>query len=85
MTSPPSTRCLPELADSIDAVVGLPEFDQLRDQLLVPPGAGGGSAGLGGVVATRSHLQQPADELDSEPATIDPVVLVRVDERDYFR
>jgi len=30
-------------------------------------------------------VQQSADELDPEPATVDQVVLVRVDERDYFR
>ena len=57
----------------------------LDDQLLVPHRASRGGAGLGGVVAARSHLQQPADELDSEPATVDQVILVRVDERDYFR
>ena len=74
-----------ELADPVDAVIGLSEADELRDQLLIPPGASGRSVGLGGVVAARSHLQQSADELDSEPATVDQVVLVRVDERDYFR
>ena len=52
---------------------------------LVPLGTGGRGAGLSGVVAARSHLQLSADELDSEPATVDEVVLVRVDERDYFR
>lgn len=75
----------PELADPIDAVVGLPELDQLRDQLFVPRRPSRGGTGLGCVVAARSHLQQPADELDSEPATVDQVILVRVDERDYFR
>lgn len=76
---------LPELADPVDPIVRLPQLDEPRDQLLVPLGAGGRSAGLGGVVAARSHLQLSADELDSEPATLDEVVLVRVDERDYLR
>ena len=82
---PRSARCLPELTDPVDAVVGLPEFDQLRDQRLVAPGTSRRLAGLGGVVTARSHLQQSADELDSEPAAFNQVVLVRVDERDYFR
>ena len=82
---PRAAGSFPELADPVDAVVGLPEFDQLGDQLLVPHRAGGRRAGLGSVVTTRSHLQQPADELDSEPATVHKIVLVRVDERDYFR
>ena len=76
---------LPELADPVDPVVRLPQLDEPRDQLLVPLGTGGRGAGLSGVVAARSHLQLSADELDSEPATVDEVVLVRVDERDYFR
>ncbi len=76
---------LPELTDPVDAVVALPELNELRDQLLVPQSACRRGAGLGGVVTARSHLQQSADELDSEPATVNPVVLVRVDERDYFR
>ena len=70
---------------TVDPVVRLPQLDQLRDQLLIPHRAGRRGTGLGGVVAARSHLQLSADELDSEPATIDQVVLVRVDERDYFR
>ena len=82
---PRSSGRLPQLADPVDAVVHLPQLDQPRDQLLVPQRASRGGAGLRGVVAARSHLPQSADELDSEPATVDQVVLVRVDERDYFR
>jgi hypothetical protein len=76
---------LPELADPIDAVVVLPEADQRRGEGRVADRPRGGGAVLGSVVSARSHLQQAADGLDSERAPFDDVVLVRVDERDYFR
>lgn len=82
---PRTSGGFPELADPVNAVVGLPDLDQLWDQLLVPQGTRRGGAGLGGVVAARSHLQQSADELDSEATAVHDVVFVRVDERDYFR
>ena len=85
MTIPARRAAFQSLQDPVDAIVGLPEFDQLRDQHLVPPGTSRRLAGLCGVVTARSHLQQGADELDSEPAAFNQVVLVRVDERDYFR
>ena len=76
---------LPELAHSIDLIVGLPELDQLRDQLLIPQRTDGWDTVLDRVVAARGHLQLSADELDSEPPAVDQVVFVRVDERDYLR
>lgn len=78
-------RGFPKLTDPIDAVVGLPELDQLREQFLVPERTGGQGTGLGGGVAARSHPQQSADELDSVSATIRDIALVLVDERSYFR
>ena len=76
---------LPELADAVDAVVRVPERHQLRDEGRVADRAPRRGAAFRGVVGARSHLQQAADGLDPERATLDDVVLVRVDERDYFR
>lgn len=83
MTIPARRAVFQSLRTPVDAVVGLPEFDQLQDQRLVPPGTSRRLAGLGGVVTARSHLQHSADELGSEPAAFNQVVFVRVDERDY--
>src|SRR5690606_20826026 len=68
----------------VDAVVVLPQPAQHHAQLAVTNGPRAGRAGLGGVVAARGHLQHPADGLDPEPATVDDVVLVGVDEGDYL-
>lgn len=80
-----ATRGFPELADPIDAVVVLPQCDQLRGEDRVADGTRGRGAVLRGVVRARGHLQQRADGLDSERSAFDDVVCVRVDERDYFR
>lgn len=83
MTIPARRAAFQSLRTPVDAVAGLPEFNQLRDQHLVPPSTNRRLAGLGGVVTTRNHLQHSADELDSEPAAFNQVILVHVDERDY--
>src|SRR5690606_25510681 len=67
-----------------DAVVVLPEHHQLRDQGRVADRTRRRRTIAGRVVGARSHLQHAADGLDSERATLDDIVLVRVDERDYF-
>ena len=82
---PCSAGGLPELADTVDAVVRVPERHQLRDEDRVTDRPGRRPTVFRRVVRARSHLQQAADGLDSKRATFDDVVLVRVDERDYFR
>jgi hypothetical protein len=76
---------LPELADPIDAVIVLPEADQRRSEGRVADRPRRRGAVLGCVASARSHLQQAADGLDSKRATFDDAVLVRIDERNYFR
>jgi hypothetical protein len=69
---------LPELVGAVDLPVRDPQRQQDRHHHgVVPrPGRGFVPPPAGGVVAARSHLQVPADELDSE------LLAVLVDELD---
>lgn len=59
---------LPQLPHSIDAVVRFPQLKQLGNQLRVPDRTSRGATSLRGVVRAWSHLQYPADGLDSKTA-----------------
>ena len=76
---------LPELTGPVNAIIRLPEPDEPRRHNSVADRPRRRRTILRGVIGARSYLQQTADGLDSERATLDDVVLVRVDERDYFR
>ena len=80
----PASR-FPEFPDPIDAIVVFPESDKLRGQDGVTDRPRRRGTVFRGVIRARSYLQEVADGLDSKRATLDDVVLVRVDERDYFR
>ncbi len=51
-----SAQLVPELASAVDAVVLRVDPLDHRGQLLIPPGAGAGRSGLGGVVGRRCDL-----------------------------
>ena len=82
---PRTAGALPELTDPVNAIIRLPEPDEPRRHNSVADRPRRRRTILRGVIGARSYLQQTADGLDSERATLDDVVLVRVDERDYFR
>src|SRR5690625_82557 len=78
------TGGLPQLADPVNAVVRLPEFNKLWDELCIAQRAGRGWARLRGVIGAGSHLQDSADGLDSQTLPGHDIVLIRVDKLDYL-
>ncbi len=79
-----ASRRPPELALAVDGVVGLPQAEELRTELLITDLASRGWTGLSGVVGGGGDLENLADRLDPPSTPTGLSVPVGVDEGDYL-